>query len=613
VPEQSVAVKEATECQGEESSDRPRAGEAKNAQECAEEAAPVTVSQKKLKDLLAIRSGTKTAQFVKNVPIAVYPLSAKSLVSMPSLILEGMGDLDKATYPNKDAYLQANFGGAMALQVAHGKLDAYPIPPDQYASNYKAVSLEEMQAKNLKNATALSEILGDLCSIPGACGALKTVPTEMVLASDLGFPVQDLLKIEAPWGGDQTKDAGKEAYLVVCDAPYLINLDESGLPVAYINAADAQKESQEEVPQFVAEAAAELAAMTMAADTSSERSSLSSDEDEEQVVRKPQIGFEQACSGHLRPPPPPVAHAGSEAPAVPEGQPPEMPMTEAIGTWSTEQSRGLGKGPEPPLHVLRTKCTVLSTAEEGPYFSVAEAVKALSDGSCSAPQGLCIVFSKSVEAYFLLWRSDMEEESWAVSAEIQARPVGVDQSSLPPGIFEEHQAEVCPVGIDQSSLPPAVTEEAEPRLAHSPAPKHADVIESKAPATSPCPVHSFNPAVSSPGPGGLLRTHEERVGLPKQPPPSPATPSAALSMAIAAAKKANASEEAAEFARIVGNSLVEQFAAEIVEVADTEKTSEAPPLPSTPGRTLPDATALPEALSPLSLDSSGQSPEKTVD
>jgi hypothetical protein len=205
------------------------------------EADSAMVPQTKLKELLANNPDIRRTKFVKNVPIAVYPLNAESLASMPSLILEGMGELDKATYPNKDSYLKSNFGGAMSLQVAHGKLDAYPIPADQYTSNYKVVSIEEMQTKNPKNATALSGILGDLNSIPGICGALKTVPTEMVLASDLGFPLENLLKIEAPWGGDQTKDAGKDAYLVVCDAPYLINLDELGLPVAYIMASDAQK------------------------------------------------------------------------------------------------------------------------------------------------------------------------------------------------------------------------------------------------------------------------------------------------------------------------------------------------------------------------------------
>jgi hypothetical protein len=218
------------------------------------EAVSIMVAQTKLKELIANHPDTKRTKFVKNVPIAVYPLNAESLASMPPLILEGMGKIDEATYPNKDAYLNTNFGGAMALQVADGKLDAYPIPPEQYRSNYRVVSLEEMQTKNPKNAAALSGILGDLSTIPGVCGALKLVPTEMVLASDLGFPVKDLLKIEAPWGGDQTKHAGKDAYLVVCDAPYLINLEESGLPVAYIVASDArQAETALQVPnQFTA-------------------------------------------------------------------------------------------------------------------------------------------------------------------------------------------------------------------------------------------------------------------------------------------------------------------------------------------------------------------------
>jgi hypothetical protein len=198
----------------------------------------IQVPQTKLKELLAATSAVARENFVKNVPIAVYPLNATSLASMPSLILEEMGGLDKANYPNKDAYLKANVGGAMALQVAHGKLDAYPIPPEEYASKYQAVPLEEMLTKNPKNAAALSGILGDLSTISGVCGALKTVPTEMVLASALGFPVRDPLKIEAPWGGDQTKDAGKDAYLVACDPPYLINLDESGLSVAYISASE---------------------------------------------------------------------------------------------------------------------------------------------------------------------------------------------------------------------------------------------------------------------------------------------------------------------------------------------------------------------------------------
>jgi len=192
------------------------------------------VSQTKLKELLC-NPDVKKVKFVKNMPITIYPIpDEKSLTSLPGIIVQQMGQLDQATYGDKDAYLRSNIGGAMALQVAHDALDAYPIPPDQFASNYKVVSLEEMQEKNPKAAQALCTILGDLSSIPGVCGALKTVPTEMVLASALNFPIKDRLVIEAPWGGEQVKDAGTDAYLVHAKEPYMTNLDKNGLPVAYI-------------------------------------------------------------------------------------------------------------------------------------------------------------------------------------------------------------------------------------------------------------------------------------------------------------------------------------------------------------------------------------------
>jgi hypothetical protein len=195
--------------------------------------AKAPIPQPQLKALLA-NPDIKKAKFVKNVPIAVYPLDEASLSAMPSLLLAEIGALDQATYGDTETFLKANFGGVVALQVAFGKLDAYPIPPDQYVSNYKSVSLQEVLTKNISAAEGLSRILGDLNTIPGICGVLKIVPTEMVLASDIGFKVEDLLTIEAPWGGEQTKAAGTEAYLVACDAPYLINLNETGLPVAYI-------------------------------------------------------------------------------------------------------------------------------------------------------------------------------------------------------------------------------------------------------------------------------------------------------------------------------------------------------------------------------------------
>merc|ERR1712176_1713519 len=77
------------------------------------------VSQAQLKELLA-SPDVRKVKFVKNMPIAVYPLDEQSLASMPELLLAEMGALDKATYGDKDSFLKANIGVALALQVAHG-------------------------------------------------------------------------------------------------------------------------------------------------------------------------------------------------------------------------------------------------------------------------------------------------------------------------------------------------------------------------------------------------------------------------------------------------------------------------------------------------------------
>mmetsp|Transcript_51848 Transcript_51848/g.112408 ORF Transcript_51848/g.112408 Transcript_51848/m.112408 type:complete len:164 (-) Transcript_51848:70-561(-) len=156
------------------------------------------------------------------------------MIQVPSMVVEKLGELDDAQYGDKMAFLRSNIGGAIALQVAHKQLDAYPIPPDAYSTNYQQVALNVVQEKNAEIWTALCAIMGDLSLIPGLAGAIKMVPTEMIVASKLGFALEERLIIEAPWGGEQTKPAGKDAFLVFAAQPYLINLDEKGLPVAYV-------------------------------------------------------------------------------------------------------------------------------------------------------------------------------------------------------------------------------------------------------------------------------------------------------------------------------------------------------------------------------------------
>lgn len=75
------------------------------------------------------------------------------------------------------------------------------------------------------------------------------------------------------------------------------------------------------------------------------------------------------------------------------------------------------------------------------YNSVATVVDALNAGNPAVPSGFCVVFSKSRQSYFLLWRSDAEQVAfdtlglgdelddsalggWAVTQVLELGPVG---------------------------------------------------------------------------------------------------------------------------------------------------------------------------------------------
>merc|ERR1712187_467746 len=111
---------------------------------------------------------------------------------------------------------------------------------------------------------------------------------------------------------------------------------------------------------------------------------------------------------------------------------------------------------------------------------------------------------------------------------------------------------------------------------------------------SPVPVVSSTLMSSPPRQGGgLMAAFEERAGLPKQPPPSPATPSAALSIALATgASLPSAREEAREFARAAGAALVQRFAAD-AELKIGATIFEGSSLPGTPDRNTQDCPGTP--------------------
>jgi len=93
--------------------------------------------------------------------------------------------------------------------------------------------------------------------------------------------------------------------------------------------------------------------------------------------------------------------------------------TPVAGTWSLQQANDLGKNPQPPLEVLRSRnCEVLSTYPIGlgSWSSVSKVVDALNGGSLNVQSGLCVLFSSSKDSYWLVWRSDKEKEAEVITS-----------------------------------------------------------------------------------------------------------------------------------------------------------------------------------------------------
>jgi hypothetical protein len=133
-------------------------------------------------------------------------------------------------------------------------------------------------------------------------------------------------------------------------------------------------------------------------------------------------------------------------------------------------------------------------------------------------------------------------------------------------------------------------------------------------ATSPSPAPRTSLGSVSPTSGGLISAYEERVGLPRQPPPSPATPSPALRIALNTAGAMSGMgerEKAAEFARAAGAALVRitdegSQVSRIDECKASPGTCDTEEQIETPRRA---AAESPVPLSPLSLGSASEDQE----
>lgn len=95
-----------------------------------------------------------------------------------------------------------------------------------------------------------------------------------------------------------------------------------------------------------------------------------------------------------------------------------------VGTWSLDQTYGLG--PEGCEYLFQGKVQVL----DGSYNSVSSTVEALVSGAVVVDEGICVLYSQSKELWYLLWRSDKEEEArakcfpWSGEQVVCLGPVG---------------------------------------------------------------------------------------------------------------------------------------------------------------------------------------------
>lgn len=189
---------------------------------------------------LVKKHSPRAQSFVKDKPIAGYEIIATSFAQFHPVVQKYLGKTDTTAYT--DAYINANRGSIVALQMNGKEPDFYIIGMDTWKSKYKPVAFKNVVSKNPKLWKALndhaevSKLFKDKTA--RIIGALKTTVVDMIRMSDIGYPVDIEIMIQSPWGG-QTKPAGQDAFLVFDgskDQYYMVNIDEKGLPISYIPA-----------------------------------------------------------------------------------------------------------------------------------------------------------------------------------------------------------------------------------------------------------------------------------------------------------------------------------------------------------------------------------------
>lgn len=182
-------------------------------------------------------------QFVKVTPTFAIKITESNWDKLPDLLStlgEGIGRLDKTDYPDG---LRPYIGSILNLQLTETGAPDNPVGLNVFKSKYIEATREAITANNGKYENKIKQsVIGRILNSEDIVSVLKIAPTEMILMSQAGFDIAKAATIQAPWGGTQTKDAGKDAYLAILrnndgsiKETYIVQIDESnGLPQSYI-------------------------------------------------------------------------------------------------------------------------------------------------------------------------------------------------------------------------------------------------------------------------------------------------------------------------------------------------------------------------------------------
>lgn len=204
----------------------------------AVDAAMLSIQTQEMMTDRVVRANPVKHSFIKDAPILGYRIVSGRWEDIPESIRTHLGSMDQTKYP--PGYLEANIGSIIGLQMNGDQPDFYIVGKGTFEDQYRVVDVNEVRAKNGEVFGKLTAVqgVGDLISgnDPNLIGALKTTPVEMIKMSEIGYPVEEPVTIQPPSGGERTKPAGQDAYLVLRGEKYsMANINDRGNPIGYVS------------------------------------------------------------------------------------------------------------------------------------------------------------------------------------------------------------------------------------------------------------------------------------------------------------------------------------------------------------------------------------------